>query len=170
MAYNDAMDDVQLDLAEDEELGEEDELDLLDELEGDDDEDDELEGDDDELGWFGSRALKSIARATKKVIKSKLTLAVAGGVALAFPPAAPALPALYAARKICQASESRSTKKRKAAARIVKRTIKLAKSSNPRAKDAVRALKFIKKVKKAQVNKGEKRIVLYVRKDGIVHT
>jgi hypothetical protein len=175
-------DDVEGEDDDDDVEGEDDD----DDVEGEDD-DDDVEGEDDpiedesapialrtaaaidELGWFGSSAWKSIKKATKKVVKSKLTLAVAGGVALAFPPAAPALPALYLAGKMVHGAHG-SKKQRKAVKRLVERTKKLAASKHPRANDAKRALSFLKKAAKKSVKPGEKRLVLYVSKTGQVHT
>lgn len=112
--------------------------------------------DEGEIGDFGdwvSGAVKSIGRVAKKVIKSKLTKAVVGGVAIVFPPVGvPAAAALVAADRIVRTAEgSKGTPKQRAAVhRAIKRTVIEAKAGDPDAERAIEFMALAKRLRAAQ--------------------
>lgn len=89
------------------------------------------------IGNFFSDAWK----ATKSVIKSNITKAVVGGVAIVFPPVGvPAAAALVAADQVVRASESKDPKVRAKAKAAIAATGKLAKQGNTHAQAALKAM------------------------------
>ena len=84
----------------------------------------------------------SIGNALKKVTQSGVFKTVAGGVALAFPPAAAALPAIAVAGKVLDAAQGKSgtPAQQAAATRTIANTAKAAKAGDPAAKRAAGAL------------------------------
>lgn len=80
-------------------------------------------------------------KATKSVIKSPITKAIVGGVAVVFPPVGlPAAAALVTADQVVRASESKDPKVRAKAKAMIAATGKLAKAGNTHAQAALKTM------------------------------
>jgi hypothetical protein len=105
------------------------------------------------IGGFGD-FLKSVGNVAKDVIKSPVTKAVAGGVALAFPPVGvPATAALVAADRVVRSTESATESIREAGKQVVKNTIDEAKKGDEDAKRALEVVKVAKKTRDERVKR-----------------
>lgn len=88
-------------------------------------------------------------KSVKKVVKSPITKAIVGGVAIVFPPVGvPAAAALVAADITVRATESKDPKVRAEAKKLIDNTAKLAKEGDPGAQAAIKILTVVADMRK----------------------
>lgn len=96
------------------------------------------------------RGAKGAVHQAGKLSKNPYVVAAAGAVAVAFPPAAPAVGAVMVAARLAAALDSKLPKKRRAAAIAIKNTIALAKRGDANARRAAQTISDVRRLQRGK--------------------